>query len=300
MKSIRIVFSIALLCLSSALSASDQTGVNFIEIREMAGFANIAYESESGIHRFFESSDYKLEYYHAIPDVQIAYFLAFDEKSRTQIISIRGTSNIENALVNVSIKLSLDAGLGIPLHEGFAYSAKRVFTELKPLLKPGYKTSLTGHSLGGAVALILAMHLDKNRFDVQQVVTFGQPKVTNIPGVEKFRHLDITRVVTPHDLVPLVPLFDPLDINNLDIFWHAGKEVILLGDTSYAILEDSSSMLRATKFTQKPLSKENLNDHKMSVYLKLIDARISSSILVPYKTDFNLFNLFGSEQASGE
>jgi len=295
MKSIRIVFSIALLCLSSASSANGQTEVNFIDIQEMARFANTAYESEHEIHQFFESSDYKLEYYHTIPDVQVAYFLAFNEISRTQIISIRGTSNIENAMVDVSLKLRLNADIGIPLHTGFAYSAKQVFAELKPLLKPGYKTSLTGHSLGGAVALILAMHLDESQFNVEQVVTFGQPKVTNIPGVEKFQHLNIIRVVTPQDLVPLVPLFDPLDISNLDIFWHAGKEVILLEDTSYAILEGASSMLRATKFTQKALSKENLNDHKMSGYLKLIDATISSPILVPYKTDFNLFNLFGSE-----
>ena len=295
MKSMPVVFSIALLCLSSTVSASDRTAVDFIEIREMARFANTAYESETGIRSFVESSDYKLEYYHTIPDVQIAYFLAFNEVSRTQIISIRGTSNIENAMVDISLKLKLDADIGIPLHAGFAYSAKQVFAELKPMLKPGYKTSLTGHSLGGAVAFILAMYLDENQFNVEQVVTFGQPKVTNIPGVEKFQHLKIIRVVTPQDLVPLAPLFDPLDINNLDVFWHAGKEVILLEDTSYAILEGANSMLRATKFTQKPLSKKNLNDHKMSGYLKLIDARVSSPILVPYKTDFNLFNLFGSE-----
>jgi triacylglycerol lipase len=295
MKSIRLIFSIALLCLSAALSASGQAGVNFIEIREMARFANAAYESETRIHHLVESSGYKLVHYHTIPDVQVAYFLAFNEISRTQIISIRGTSNIENAMVDISLKLRLDADIGVPLHEGFAYSAKRVFTELKPLLKPGYKTSLTGHSLGGAVALILAMYLDENQFVVDRVVTFGQPKVTNIPGAKKVQHLDIIRVVTPHDLVPLVPLFDPLDINNLDIFWHAGKEVILLEDTSYAVLEGASSMLRATKFTQKPLSEENLKDHKMSVYLNLIDARMASSILVPYKTNLNLFNLFGSE-----
>ena len=295
MKSIHLILSIALLCLSTALAASGQTGVNFVEIREMARFANAAYESETGIHRLVESSDYKLVQYHTIPDVQVAYFLAFNEISRTQIISIRGTSNIENAMVDISLKLRLDADTGVPLHHGFAYSAKQVFTELKPLLKPGYKTNLTGHSLGGAVALILAMYLDENQVKVDRVVTFGQPKVTNIPGANKVQHLDIIRVVTPHDLVPLMPLFDPLDINNLDIFWHAGKEVILLEDTRYAILEGASSMLRATKFTQKLLSEENLKDHQMSVYLNLIDAKIPSSILVPYQTDLNLFNLFGSE-----
>jgi len=295
MKSIRLIFSTALFCLGTALSASDQSDVNFVEIREMARFANAAYESETGIPDLVESGGYKLVHYHTIPDVQIAYFLVFNAISRTQTISIRGTSNIENAMVDVSLKLRPDADLGVPLHHGFAYSAKQVYIELKPLLKPDYKTRLTGHSLGGAVAMILAMYLDESQFNVDQVVTFGQPKVTNIPGAKKIQHLDVIRVVTPQDLVPLVPLFDPLDINNLDIFWHVGREVILLEDTSYAVLEGANSMLRATKFSQKPLSEENLKDHKMSVYLNLIDARVSSSVLVPYETSLNLFNLFGSE-----
>ena len=295
MKSIGFIFSIALLCLSTTLSASGQASVNFVEIREMAKFANAAYATESNIVQLVDSSDYKLQQYHTIPDVQIAYFLVFNDITRTQIISIRGTANIENAMVNISVKLKPDADIGVPLHAGFAYAAKQVYTELKPLLKPGHKIRLTGHSLGGAVALILAMYLEENQFDVDQVVTFGQPKVTNMAGADKVQHLDIIRVVTPHDLVPLMPLFDPLDINNLDIFWHAGREVVLLEESSYAILEGTSSMLRATKFTQKPLSPENLEDHQMSVYLKLVEARIASSKLVPYKTNLNLFNLFGSE-----
>ena len=93
--------------------------------------------------------------------------------------------------------------------------------------------------------------------------------------------------------MPLTPPFDPLDIQNLDVYWHAGKEVILLPGTQYAILEGTNSMLRATKFTQKLLSEDNLNHHQMSLYLEMIKAKTKTSELVPYKTDLNLFNLFG-------
>jgi hypothetical protein len=54
-------------------------------------------------------------------------------------------------------------------------------------------------------------------------------------------------------------------------------------------------MLRATKFTQKPLTQDNVNHHQMSLYLELVKAKTKASELVPYKTDLNLFNLFGGD-----
>jgi hypothetical protein len=295
MKTILAFLAIAVFCLSATLPAHGQEVINFPNIREQAMLANVAYQSESEIRTLVASIDFELTLYHTIPGIQVAFFLATSRATKTQIISIRGTSNIENAMVDVSLKLNVDADLGVSLHQGFGASAKRVYTELKPLLKPEYKIYITGHSLGGAIALVLAMFLDKDQFKVEQVVTFGQPKVTNVSGANAIQHINLIRVVTPNDLVPLVPLFDPLDINNIDIFWHAGREVILLEGNQYAVLDGMDSMLRATRFTQKPLSEENLKNHQMSFYLNLIDARVTSAEQVPYKTDLNFFNLFGGE-----
>ena len=150
--------------------------------------------------------------------------------------------------------------------------------------------------MGGAVALVLAMYLDNDDFKIGEVITFGQPKVTNINGANKYQHLNITRIVTPKDLVPLVPLIDPLDINDLDIYWHVGKEIILLPGTTYAILEGIYSMLRAVKFTQQALSEDNLKHHQMNQYLMMLNKKIPTSKLVPFKNNLNLFNLFGKEQ----
>jgi len=293
LKRIHIYLAITCFCLATALSASDLAAVNFNDIRQKAVFADAAYQSEAAIRALVEANGYKLTLYQTIPGIQIAFFLATDDLSKKQIISIRGTSNIQNAMVDVSLKLRNDPDTGVALHEGFAYSAKQVYAELKPRLELGYKISLTGHSLGGAVALILAMFVDADQFDIDQVVTFGQPKVTNIAGAKNIQHINVTRVVDPRDLVPLVPVFDPLDIRNIDIYWHAGKEVVLLEDNRYAILEGVDSMLRATKFTQEPLTEANLRNHQMSAYFSLIDARVTSSERVSYQTNLNLFNLFG-------
>lgn len=284
-----------LISTSVTLSASEKGSVDFIAIHKQASFARAAYEAEVNIRTFLESNNYTLTLYKTAPDIQISYFLATNKHTRTQVISVRGTSNIENAMVDILLKLRVDQNTGIQLHEGFAFAAGQVYAELKPLLKADYIIRTTGHSLGGAVALILAMYLDADQFNIDQVITFGQPKVTNIAGANKISHINIIRVVTPLDVVPLVPPLDPLDINNLDVYWHAGKEVILLAENQYSILTGLDSMLRATKFTQQPFNQENIENHNMSVYLSMIDAKTKSSRLVPYKNDLNLFNLFGGE-----
>jgi len=288
------ILTLALIFTNASLAASEAGKVDFTAIHEQAGYANAAYQSEDRIRAFVEAQGYTLTLYKTDPAIQVSYFLATNASTGTQVISVRGTANTENAMVNIAVKLRPDPVTGINFHEGFSSAAKRVYAELKTLLEPDYKLRITGHSLGGAVALILAMYIDIDQFNIDQVTTFGQPKVTNIAGALRLNHINIFRVVMPLDLVPLVPPLDPLDINNLDIYWHAGKEVVLLTGNQYAILEDLDSMLRATRFTQRLLDQENMEHHRMSVYLSMVAARTKSSTLVPYKTDLNLFNLFGN------
>jgi predicted lipase len=295
LKLINLILLMVLLLFSAKLPATESNPVDFAVIQKHAMFAQAAYQSEDGIRASLASNNYTLTLIHTFPNTQVSFLLATNETTKTQIISVRGTSNVENAMVDIYLKLVVDQKTGVALHHGFSVAARQVYAKLKPFFKQDYKIEVTGHSLGGAVALILAMYLDADQFDIEQVTTFGQPKVTNIAGVNKIGHINVIRVVTPADLVPLVPLFDPLDINNLDVYWHAGKEVILLADNQYAILEGTDSMLRASNFTQKLLNQDNLQHHQMTLYLKMIKAKTQSAELVPYKINYNLFNLFGSE-----
>ena len=295
---IRYISALIILSFNAGLPVAATDTVDFAAILKQAEFAAAAYQSEDQVRELVESKNYQLGLYHTIPDIQMSFFLATNDSTKTQVIAVRGTSNVENAMVDIALKLLTDEKTGARLHEGFSYAAKRVYTELKPLFKPDYKIHATGHSLGGAVALIVAMYLDADRFNIEQVITFGQPKVTNIPGAMQIQHIDVIRVVTPGDLVPLVPPFDPLDIENFDVYWHAGKEVILLDQNQYAVLEGADSMLRATRFTQQPLNEENLKNHYMNLYLDRIRAKLKSPQPVPYRNTFNLFNLFGNDPES--
>ena len=274
--------------------AAQQDPVNFLEIRKFAGIASAAYLTETKVRELGSLESFTLSRYGNIPEVLVSYFLLTDDNAKTQLIAVRGTSNVENAIVDVAFKLTPDEHSGIYLHNGFSYAARAIYAEITPQLKTGYTINTTGHSLGGAVALILGMYLDTDNYTVGKIITFGQPKVTNISGANKFQHLNLTRVVTPRDVVPLVPPFDIIDISSPDIYWHSGTEVILLADDTYAILEGMDSMLRATRFTQETLDENNLKNHQMSLYIAMLDKKLSTARVVPFKNSFNLFNLFGS------
>ena len=289
---IRLLFLLFFMPPIFAAGPSEQ--VDFTRLIESAELANAAYLTEMEITELIRPRQYKLTQYHTIPANQVSYFIATNDSTQTQVIAVRGTSNVENAIVDIALKLALDQLTGLRMHVGFSSAAKQIYSEIKPLLKKDYTINTTGHSLGGAVALVLAKYLETDNYRVGTVITFGQPKVTNLAGAKTFQNLNITRVVTPLDLVPLVPPFDPLDINNLDIYWHSGQEVLLLEDKQYSILEGVNSMLRTTKFTQKQLTEDNLHNHKMTFYLELLNKKKLSNELVPYKNNFNLFNLFGS------
>lgn len=284
-----------LLLISATLPADELKPVDFAVLQKHATFAQAVYKSENEVRALVESQGFTLKLMQTSPGTQVSFLLATNALTKTQVISIRGTSNIENAMLDMYLKLVADAKAGIRLHEGFSFLARKVYAKLQPLLQRDYKINVTGHSMGGAVALILAIYLDAEEYDIEQVTTFGQPKVTNVAGARKIQHINVVRVATPLDLVPLVPLFDPLNINNIDIYWHAGKEVILLADDQYAILEGTESMLRASNFTQKLLNEQNLQHHQMSLYLEMIKVRTQSSTLVPYQNSYNLFNLFSTE-----
>lgn len=268
----------------------------FAELLVYARLSNSAYESEESVNRLAKETGRELMMYEHLPILGVTYFLLTDTANKTHWIAIRGTVNVENTLVNLDVQLIANKDIGIQLHSGFAETAKEIFQHIKPKLKKGYSIKITGHSLGGAVATVLAMHLDINNYLVAKVVTFGQPKVTNITGALKFSHLDILRIVTAKDFVPLLPPVDVVDINNIGIYWPLGQEIILLDNNEYSITNGLNSMLRATKYLNKMPDMNNLKEHQIAHYIQAIKSRQQGAQWVPYKNDFSLFSIFSDKK----
>lgn len=263
---------------------------SFAHMYEYAQLSNIAYAS--GDHKSaLNEQGHQLVRQVVLQGVEVNYLLS--KKSGVQYLTVRGTANVQNAMVDLDIKLLQNPQLGIMVHQGFAQAAMLILNDAKPFLDKSQPVVTTGHSLGGAVAVILAMLLQQDEYQLQQVITFGQPKVTNVTGANAFASLPLTRVVTPKDIVPLVPPLSPLQIKNLDIYWHMGEEVILLPAEQYSVVQGVKSMLRATKFTSALPNEENLEAHKMQTYLSLIQAKLNSAKEVPYESGFSLFGLGG-------
>lgn len=287
------VFTPALAALNTNTSNDKQ---RFKILLDYARVANAAYKGSDEVKNTLAATGYTLTKHGQLPGYGVSYFLATNDRLKQQILAVRGTSNVENAMVDVAFKLLSNEHTGIMLHQGFAQSADFIYDKLKPDLKKEYRINTTGHSLGGAVALILAMYIDADGFNVGKVITFGQPKVANITGSQQYSHLDVTRVVMPKDMVPLVPPLDPMDIMNLSIYWHLGTEVVLQQANTYSELKGMSSMMRATAFLNETISEENLKQHYMSLYIESLLQKQANPERVPYQNDFSIFDLFGSKK----
>ncbi len=131
------------------------------------------------------------------------------------IVSFRGTEDLGDWLANINI-LSTTRTYGT-VHRGFLGAFQVVEKRLETLMAPyrGRPVVITGHSLGGAIALIAAAEWH-GKHDVYWVHTCGQPAV----GKRDFQEFiekqygDIYfRFVNNDDVVPMVPPF----------YRHAGR-----------------------------------------------------------------------------
>lgn len=276
----------------------------FVDLLHYAQLSNSAYDPRDAIARMAREMSSQLIMHEQVSGLDVSYFLLTDSINKTHWIAVRGTVSVKNTLVNLDLQLIPNKDIGIQLHRGFAETAKDIFQKIQPKLNKDFIIKISGHSLGGAVATVLAMYLDINNFSVTRIVTFGQPKVTNFTGSRKFAQLDILRVVTAKDFVPLLPPVDMVDVNltdlnsisNVGLYWPLGQEIILLDKNEYSFAKGLDSMLRTTKFLNKQPDMSNLKHHQMTYYLEAIKGRQQNAKWVPYKNDFSIFSIFGDSK----
>jgi len=299
-KYIKILLTIISLISYQASATQQQfTAKDFAHWLDAAYIAEATYKTQEDVAKVLQAQGYTIKHFQQVEGFSVAYVLATNDVTKQHILAVRGTSNVENAIVDAAFVLIPDNLSGIDIHQGFLLSARDIYQQVQPEINPDYEINTIGHSLGGASALILAMMFDAQGYKIGEVITFGQPKVTNISGSRKFDHLNITRLVTPKDVVPLVPPVDPMDLMKFSIFWHQGTEIVLFENNQYSVLSGVDSMMRATSFLNDLPSEKNLNNHFMTTYIKHLKTKLDTPVEIKYASDFKFSDWFGSAEKKG-
>ena len=200
-----------------------------------------------------------------------AYVFRTDDQRRQDRIAIEGTTqDWRDFEIDANARPRPDARLGIVTHPGFAAVADAVYVDLvtNGRLKPGYSVGLTGHSLGGAAAVLLAMQLDRRGVAVDEVVTFGQPMATDAAGVGMYRTLmsRTLRVVACDDMIPLLPPSG---------YASGGQVLLLLDGARFEFASDDASI---SAFMKTRLT-SSVSGHRMDTYQERLGMRRTEPVL---------------------
>ncbi|RKP36459.1 Alpha/Beta hydrolase protein [Dimargaris cristalligena] len=159
-------------------------------------------------------------------------YVAVNDRLKSVILAYRGTSRPLAAIQDLKIGLQkfFPDAPGVDIHRGFMESylarADSIYATVEELVNrryPGYDLVITGHSLGGAQALLAAVDFSRRQaawIPRIRLYTYGQPRVGDRDFAQEVQRLGfyIRRITNGEDLVPRLP---PQFLNYL----HCGTEV---------------------------------------------------------------------------
>ncbi|CAE7520870.1 unnamed protein product [Symbiodinium sp. CCMP2592] len=140
-------------------------------------------------------------------------------------VAFQGTSDLEDVVIDLCAVpdfhrfkdhgIGVHSGIGHALEQegdGICHVVTDVLQALEQHRQPGERLVLCGHSLGGAYAQVMAVHLLSRNVEVTALRTFGAPHVLVPPNPQDFSALwQGLDVITSHfvhdwDPVPRIPL----------------------------------------------------------------------------------------------
>lgn len=139
-------------------------------------------------------------------------------------IAFAGTNDPKDWLFNLDTRQRVTASGNV--HTGFAEAVDMVWSHIAPWITRTLHVRCTGHSMGGAMAVIAARRIRESSpgTDVR-VVTFGQPRCGDAQWAasDPFRY-NYVRVFNAGDPVPHAPSFIRFRHAGLPLFFtHDGK-----------------------------------------------------------------------------
>lgn len=258
----------------------DRKDVDLEHVLAFAERANAAYH---------EAKDFRHEYGEHVEEGEfpvsgMRIYVDSNPGGKTQWVIVRGTANMPNIFDDLDFVDRDEHELGIHVHEGFDDALQECLPWVIPRLDSTRPVWVTGHSLGGAVAVLLVATLDHRGYKDVSAVTFGQPKFTDAHGAEKLAHLNILRIVHDEDPVPMVP---PVFVggDTFTSYSHFGPEVIVKpGGHFYFLPQHSAGRLDPSNFWAqfeniKPISHDMVRGYLPAI--KQAMAAVSKRVAIP-------------------
>lgn len=180
------------------------------------------YRELLGLEVDFVSVDNTQAYVGEINDAIVVAFRG--SQSPTSLDGVKDwlLTNARNFLVIPEGRIGTDfaaAGVGARFHRGFMEALEEIWPPLYKCVEAKMENKerplwVTGHSLGGALALLSAWRFHQNFIPVHQVCTFGAPMIGNEATAKAFAREfpgQIYRYVDAGDLVPRLPMMSLLN-----------------------------------------------------------------------------------------
>lgn len=173
----------------------------------LAGISAAAYKSEKVIVHDLRALDMGFHNYELISNENAQAYIIWSD--RELVVAWRGTEPTEYQDVLADLKFKKVSGMEGMVHRGFKGYVDKVYDAvLKRVIEitknKWYKIYVTGHSLGGASALICTNRFEEENFVVKACYTYGSPR----PGGWKYSRsfkTNVFRVRNNNDIVTKVP-----------------------------------------------------------------------------------------------
>ena len=182
-----------------------------IVLRDVTKMAKEEEETSSDVWRFILGEERMQQIQRARRECYYVYYEITSTGQHVQQIFVRGTSLWIDVITCLQTIMIYDEELQCRVHQGFQHHAHRILKDILPLLSKDADVELCGHSLGGAVASLLAMKLALRGYKVTKLTTVGEPAYlsawSSLHYVPRLLPPNQTRIENDCDLVPYLPPF---------------------------------------------------------------------------------------------
>ena len=143
-------------------------------------------------------------------------------------------TNARNFLVLPEGRIGTDfaaAGVGARFHRGFMEALEEIWEPLHAAVDDAVRRKeralwVTGHSLGGALALLSAWRFHQKFLAVHRICTFGAPMIGNDAAAEAYHREFPNRIVRYVDYSDMVPKLPTMSLLSNE-YHHVQREIVV-------------------------------------------------------------------------